>query len=104
MALTVVLASQPSVVLIPQTVTAANAATYQYARAASDITAGGWTPSTGATLYGTVDEAVTDDADYDISGASPVNDLMILGLSSISTPDPTLTSGNVKLRVRGRLA
>ena len=30
----------------------------------SDISTGAWTPSTGTTLYATVDEAAYDDADY----------------------------------------
>lgn len=33
-------------------------------RPISDISAGAWTPSTGATLYGVLDESTYDDADY----------------------------------------
>lgn len=37
---------------------------YRYARPDSDISAGGWTPSTGGDLYAMLDETLLDDADY----------------------------------------
>lgn len=39
----------------------------------SDISAGNWTPSTGSTLFGTIDELTLSDTDYDQSGLSPVS-------------------------------
>jgi hypothetical protein len=38
--------------------------TTQKLRPTSDISAGSWTPSTGTTLYGVLDEVSVDDADY----------------------------------------
>jgi hypothetical protein len=35
-----------------------------YLRPSSDITTGSWSPSTGTTLYGVLDEVTADDADY----------------------------------------
>jgi hypothetical protein len=35
-----------------------------FVRPISDISAGAWTPSTGTTLYGVLDESTYDDADY----------------------------------------
>lgn len=42
----------------------------QYARPASDLSAGGWSPSSGATLFPMLDEAVADDGDIIFSGSS----------------------------------
>lgn len=36
----------------------------QKLRPTSDISAGSWTPSTGATLYGVIDETTANDTDY----------------------------------------
>lgn len=36
----------------------------QYSRPSADVAAGGWTPSTGTSLFSTLDETVADDADY----------------------------------------
>ena len=46
----------------------------QFVRAASDISSGNWVPSTGGSLFGTIDETPENDSDYDTSGiatASP---------------------------------
>ncbi len=52
----------------------------------SDISAGGWTPSTGATLYGVIDEAVASDADYIQSGVSPSHDVCEIKFASATDP------------------
>lgn len=39
-------------------------ASLQYARPSADAAAGGWTPSTGTSLFSTLDETSADDADY----------------------------------------
>lgn len=39
-------------------------ATVQFLRPSSDISAGGWTPSTGIVLYAMLNETVADDATY----------------------------------------
>jgi hypothetical protein len=70
----------------------------QFARPISDVAAGSWTYSEGATLYACVDEVTAADADYIRSAASPTNDTAILGLTSLNTPGP----GAVTLRVRAR--
>lgn len=44
--------------------------TSQFARPSSDVTTAGWTPSTGASLFGTLDETSPDDADYVSSPSS----------------------------------
>ena len=50
----------------------------------ADISAGAWTPSTGSTLFGVLDEAVADNADY-ISTNS--NSTAEIGLGPLVTPD-----------------
>jgi len=55
----------------------------QTARPAADISAGAWAPSTGATLWGVLDETTADDGDY-ISTAS--NSTAEVGLSTLVTP------------------
>ncbi|HOF29434.1 MAG TPA: hypothetical protein PK441_01200 [Burkholderiaceae bacterium] len=61
----------------------------------SDVSVSGWTPSTGATVYGVIDETTLDDADYatspDLSSASPAT----MGLTA------SLAAGNWTVRVRG---
>lgn len=52
----------------------------------SDISAGGWTPSTGATLYGVIDESVASDADYIQSGVSPSHDVCEVKFASATDP------------------
>lgn len=59
----------------------------QKGRPTSDITAGTWTPSTGATLFGTLDEVTPDDTDYDQSALSPASaDIMEVKLSAMTDP------------------
>lgn len=71
----------------------------QIAYPISDNSAGGWTPSTGGSLFATIDETVTDDGDYDQSAVTPVNDTMQVQLTSLSTP----VAGTTTLSVRHRL-
>jgi hypothetical protein len=70
----------------------------QIARPDSDITPGGWTPSSGSDLYAMVDEAVVSDADYILSNTGGAADAATLGLSDIGTP----IAGDVSLKVRHR--
>lgn len=67
----------------------------QYARPDSDITVGSWTSSTGATLYGVVDESSASDSDYFYRSGG--DDTCEVGLSNVT--DPVSSSGHV-LRVR----
>lgn len=71
----------------------------QFARPTSDISAGGWTPSTGADLYAMLDETVADDADYIQSATTPTNDTAELALSSVT--DPAVSTGHI-IRIRAR--
>lgn len=57
----------------------------QFARPDADISAGTWTPSTGATLHGTLSEAVANDADYIVASA---NGTAEIGLQTVLTPGP----------------
>jgi hypothetical protein len=89
--------------------TSANAITYaavaasfaeatapQTASPTSDISAGSWTYSTGSTLYGCVDEATADNADYIYSSTS--SDTVKLG--GFGLTDPGVDTGfKVKYRV-----
>lgn len=59
--------------------------TGQFARPASDVSAGPWTPSTGASLAGTIDETPASDTDYDSATA---NGTFRVNLGPVSTPDP----------------
>lgn len=68
----------------------------QTAYPATDISAGTWTPSSGSDLYAMINEAVTDDGDYDRSGAAPVDDTMEVSLTPLSTPE----AGDVSFTVR----
>ena len=52
----------------------------------ADITVSGWTASAGGNLYGTVDEAVADDADYFYSAEGPQDSPVVLRLSDLQTP------------------
>lgn len=56
----------------------------QAARPSSDVSAGTWTPSTGASLAGTIDETPFSDTDYDSATA---NGTFRVNLSAVSTPD-----------------
>ena len=72
----------------------------QFAYPASDVSDGSWTASTGSDLYAMVDEPTTaSDVDFIFSSEEPVNDIAILQLGSVDTPD----AGTVTLRfVRGK--
>lgn len=66
----------------------------QTALPASDISAGSWTPSVGSTLYGTIDEAAADDADFIQSSLSPaMADVSEVKLGALT--DPLSSSGHV---------
>ena len=58
----------------------------QFIRPASDVSGGNWTPSTGSTLYETVDEVTPSDVDYMRSENSPSASLVSVGLQSGSDP------------------
>lgn len=58
--------------------------TGQFARPSSDVSAGIWTPSTGTSLAGTIDETPFSDTDYDSATA---NGTFRVNLSAVSTPD-----------------
>jgi hypothetical protein len=73
----------------------------QYGRPDGDISAGGWTYSTGSTLYGTIDEVTPSDTDYDQSANNPSADTFECSLSSVTDPtDHTNTA--LKCRVVGQ--
>lgn len=67
----------------------------QFARPDSDITIGNYQTQAGgvANLYQTIDEVVTDDADYIRSPTSPANEVYACGLSNVT--DPLLSTGHV---------
>lgn len=67
----------------------------QLAAPTSDISAGGWTPSTGASLFGVLDETVRDDADYVISSRNPSSDTFEVKFAAVT--DPNVSTG-YKLR------
>lgn len=50
--------------------TALSSAVVQLIRPTSDITSGAWTPSTGSTLYGVLDETPYDDVDFITTSSS----------------------------------
>ena len=52
----------------------------------SDASAGSWTPSTGGSLFGCIDEAARGDSDYIQSGANPSGDACIVKLASMTDP------------------
>jgi hypothetical protein len=70
----------------------------QFARPASTEAAGNWTYTGAASLHAALSETTASDSEYATSAASPSNDTMTLGLSSIAAP----TSGTCTLRVRAR--
>ena len=65
----------------------------QVLRPTSDVAAGGWTPSTGASLYGVLNETSADDGDYIQSGDNPNADLCEVALTAAS--DPHASSGYI---------
>lgn len=65
----------------------------QFARPNADISnPGSWSPSTGATLYGCIDEASRSDTDY-IQSYGGVNYDCVIGLGAVS--DPGVGTGHV---------
>src|SRR5574337_854345 len=52
----------------------------------SDTTTGGWTPSVGGSLYGTLDEGVPSDSDYDQSSLTPNQDAMECRFVGVQVP------------------
>jgi hypothetical protein len=74
------------------------AASAQTAAPTSTISSGSWTPSTGATLYGTIDEAVADDADYDVDTSA--GSTMEVKFATLT--DPAVSTGHVvRYRISG---
>lgn len=69
----------------------------EFSRPDADVSAGVFTPSTGATLFGVLDETVVDDSDF-VSGASGS---FTVGMSDFGT-DPT-TADDVNVHVRARI-
>lgn len=64
-----------------------------------DVSAGNWTPSTGGTLWGTIDEGNPDDADYDVN-INPAGGFFEVSLAN--APDPAMSSGHyVNYRIEG---
>lgn len=60
----------------------------------SDTIPGTWSPSTGGSLFGTIDEGVASDADYDSSTSSPLQaDFFEVKLGALS--DPLSSVGHV---------
>ncbi len=51
-------------------------------RPLSDVSAGNWTPTSGATLFGVLNESTPDDGEYARSGVSPVDDIMKVRFSA----------------------
>lgn len=60
------------------------------------VSSGSWTPSTGATLYETIDDPVADDGDYDLSSTNPTADAMEVSGFGITS----LASGNLIVKYR----
>lgn len=68
----------------------------QYLRPSSDASAGTWTASAGASLYGTLDEISPDDGDYiTTTGSSTCK----VSLGTASDPSPTTTPHKVRYRI-----
>lgn len=70
----------------------------QFARPSSDVADGGWTnqADSNTNLYASIDEVTASDTDYIKSGATPTDDAVTIGLSSVTYP----TAGTVVMRVR----
>lgn len=74
----------------------------QILKPASDISAGLWTPSTGVSLFATIDETVPDDADFDTSSSSPVTpDIMEVKLQAGN--DPGISDDGSEHHIRYRI-
>jgi hypothetical protein len=64
-------------------------ATVAYYFLGSDVSTGNWTPSSGVTLYGVLDEITPSDADYARSGLNPSSDLMEVKFAGVVPPVDT---------------
>jgi len=62
----------------------------QFLRPASDVSAGAWLPSTGGSLFGTIDESSASDADYDYTESESAFEVAL----STGT-DPSLSTGHI---------
>ncbi len=72
--------------------------TFQRAAPASDVSAGGWTASSGSDLFAMIDEASPSDADY-IRTSTPA-DVCTVALGSLS--DPSASTGHkISYRIGG---
>ena len=60
----------------------------------SDVSAGAWTPSTGTSLYATLDEATYSDADYIVTSSASTCEMRVTTAS-----DPSVSTGHI-LRYR----
>lgn len=68
---------------------------YTYLRPSADISTGAWTPSTGSTLYGVLDEIVPDDADYIQTLTASSCEVQL----SASSPPPTRDNHTINYRL-----
>jgi hypothetical protein len=66
----------------------------------TDISAGGWTPSAGATLFGVLDETSPDDSDYAVSPLNPASAMMEVQFAGVQTPNST-SNHIVSYRIKG---
>lgn len=64
--------------------------TAQYARPVSDVSAGGWTASTGSDLFAMLDEAAADDGDYITTTSASTCEVALGSLS-----DPAVSTGHI---------
>jgi len=62
----------------------------------ADTTVGAWTPSTGSTLFGVIDEAVADDADYITTASATTGKVKV----EVSTDPADDTNHSVSIRAR----
>lgn len=66
-----------------------------------DVTTGGWQPSEGTTLFGTIDEPVADDDDFDFSSLSPaVADVMEVQVAAGTDPGGSDDGADHRVRYR----
>lgn len=74
-------------------------------RPLSDVSAGNWTPSTGAALFSTMNESAFSDAEYSQSGLNPTADAMKVRFGAPGTrPVNTNHTFRYRIRVQGTLA
>lgn len=69
--------------------------TVQLLRPASDISTGAWTPSTGTTLYGVIDESTPDDNDYMLTTTNSTAEIKF-------APGSTPSAGDITIRYRAK--